>query len=68
MSVLLKLDCCPRCKGPVIIDRDYYGRYEQCLYCGYLRDIEIIAPTGWSLSALDGTEKCATEKRYAIIS
>ena len=66
--MLLKPDYCPRCKGPVIVDRDYYGWYEQCLYCGYLHDFDFIAETGWPLSTLDGTEKYATEKRYVKVS
>ncbi len=40
-----RLKCCPRCKGEVVVDRDHHGWYEQCLYCGYLRDFESIAET-----------------------
>ena len=33
---------CPRCRGFVIIDRDLDGWYQQCLQCGYHRDIKDI--------------------------
>ena len=36
---------CPRCKGDVRVDRDQYGWYEQCLMCGYMRDLESIVMT-----------------------
>ncbi len=38
----LTLKNCPRCRGDVIIDRDHYGWYEQCLQCGYQRDLRDI--------------------------
>ncbi len=37
----LKDKRCPRCKGFVITDRDPNGWYEQCIQCGYHRDVEI---------------------------
>ena len=37
---MYKLRSCPRCKGDVIIDRDHHGWYEQCLQCGYQRDLK----------------------------
>ncbi len=36
---MLKFKYCPRCRGDIVFDRDFYGLYEQCLQCGYLRDI-----------------------------
>ena len=36
---MLKLKSCPKCKGDIMVDRDSYGWYEQCLQCGYLRDL-----------------------------
>ena len=41
-DVVMKLKSCPKCKGNVIIDRDQYGWYEQCMQCGYLADLEDI--------------------------
>ncbi len=37
---MLKFKSCPRCKGDVIVDRDYHGWYEQCLQCGYQHDLK----------------------------
>jgi DNA-directed RNA polymerase subunit M/transcription elongation factor TFIIS len=31
---------CPKCKGNIYSSADYYGRYEQCLQCGYTCDID----------------------------
>lgn len=36
---MLKLNGCPRCGGTVLIDRDHYGWYQQCLNCGYEHDL-----------------------------
>lgn len=35
---MLKLKSCPRCKGDVNVDRDWYGDYESCLQCGWSKD------------------------------
>lgn len=37
---MLLLKSCPKCKGDVVEERDYYGTYTQCLQCGYLRDVQ----------------------------
>lgn len=37
---MLKLKGCPKCKtGDIAPDRDYYGRYEYCIQCGYIHDL-----------------------------
>ena len=33
---------CPRCKGNVYLEKDTYGWYEQCLQCGYSRDLDTL--------------------------
>ena len=40
--MVMKLKSCPRCKGDVMLDRDQYGWYEQCMQCGYLCDVKSI--------------------------
>lgn len=37
---MLRSKSCPRCRGNVLIDRDVYGWYQQCLQCGYQRDLK----------------------------
>ena len=39
---MIKLKSCPRCGGDIIIDRDHHGWYEDCMYCGYERDLKIL--------------------------
>ena len=35
-----RLNKCSRCNGDLRLDRDEYGWYEQCIICGYMRDLE----------------------------
>jgi DNA-directed RNA polymerase subunit RPC12/RpoP len=32
----LYLKACPRCHGDIALDDDQYGRYMECLQCGFL--------------------------------
>jgi DNA-directed RNA polymerase subunit M/transcription elongation factor TFIIS len=34
-----KLKSCPRCNGDLFIQRETDGWYEECLSCGYQKDI-----------------------------
>ena len=36
---MLKLKGCPKCGGDVQLDNDHYGWYEQCIQCGFMRDV-----------------------------
>jgi DNA-directed RNA polymerase subunit M/transcription elongation factor TFIIS len=36
---MLKINSCPKCKGDVTVDKDEHGQHEECLQCGYLRDL-----------------------------
>jgi Zn ribbon nucleic-acid-binding protein len=38
-----RLDRCPKCKGYVMLQRDNYGWYEECLQCGYVHDLLTVA-------------------------
>ena len=41
-----KLKSCPRCSGDLFIQRETDGWYEECLLCGYQRDVsDIVAVT-----------------------
>lgn len=33
---------CPKCNGNLYLDRDFNGWYEQCLQCGYMRDLAVV--------------------------
>ena len=36
---LLRFGSCPRCQGDLHLKQDYYGAYEDCIQCGYSKDI-----------------------------
>ncbi len=40
-----KLKSCPRCAGDLFILRETDGWYEECLSCGYRRDISNLVTT-----------------------
>jgi Zn ribbon nucleic-acid-binding protein len=31
---------CPKCSGKVYLDNDQFGWYEECLMCGYTRNLQ----------------------------
>jgi DNA-directed RNA polymerase subunit M/transcription elongation factor TFIIS len=35
-----RLESCPKCKGRLLLEKDNYGLYQQCLQCGYLHDLQ----------------------------
>lgn len=39
---------CPKCGGSVYLDSDHFGWYEECLQCGYTRNLQKVvkADTG----------------------
>jgi DNA-directed RNA polymerase subunit M/transcription elongation factor TFIIS len=41
VMTIQKLENCPKCKGHLIIEKDNYGLYQQCLQCGYIHDLQI---------------------------
>ena len=49
-----RLESCPKCKGQLLLEKDNYGLYQQCLQCGYLHDLQ-------TFPVLDG-EKIENEK------
>ncbi len=38
---MMKLNGCRRCKGDLVIEKDVYGWYEECVQCGYTHDIAV---------------------------
>jgi len=35
-----RLESCPKCKGRLLLEKDNFGSYQQCLQCGYLHDLQ----------------------------
>jgi hypothetical protein len=33
---------CPKCGGNLYLDRDYNGWYEECLQCGFIKDLVLV--------------------------
>ena len=38
---MMKLHACKKCQGALILDKDEFGWYEECIQCGYTRDIPL---------------------------
>lgn len=36
---MLKLKGCPKCQGSLYLATDMYGRYINCLQCGFTKDL-----------------------------
>ncbi|MFH1560347.1 MAG: hypothetical protein ABID84_02915 [Chloroflexota bacterium] len=47
---------CPRCRGDLHMDRDFYGEYRKCIQCGYMEDLE---PRTLQLNAAKTDRKAA---------
>ena len=45
---MLKLKGCPKCQGALTLVSDMYGRYVNCLHCGFTRDLPELAPRAGS--------------------
>ena len=41
-----KLKSCPRCGGDLFIQRETDGWYEECLLCGYQKDVSNLVTVG----------------------
>ena len=41
---MLYLKSCPKCRGDMYLEQDNYGRYRQCLQCGFIHDLDAPAP------------------------
>ena len=41
---MLKLKGCPKCQGTLNLASDMYGRYVNCLQCGFTRDLPETLP------------------------
>jgi len=35
---MIKFKGCPKCHGDLYLNQDMYGKYLDCLQCGYTRD------------------------------
>ena len=42
---MIKFKVCPRCHGDLYLNEDTFGKYLNCLQCGYMKDAETPALT-----------------------
>lgn len=35
---------CPRCQGLMVLERDWYGEFGDCLACGYVHELQRATP------------------------
>ncbi len=47
---------CPRCRGSMISERDWYGTYSTCIACGYVHEV-VSAPPIDLLSEQQGSRQ-----------
>ena len=45
VHAMIKFKVCPRCHGDLYFNEDTFGKYVNCLQCGYMKDAEAPAPT-----------------------
>jgi hypothetical protein len=38
---MMKIHGCKKCQGALVLDKDEFGWYEQCIQCGYTADIPL---------------------------
>jgi hypothetical protein len=38
---MIKINGCKKCHGALLLDKDEYGWYEECIQCGYTRDVPL---------------------------
>ncbi len=40
---MIEFKACSRCRGDVKVSQDIYGAYKQCLQCGRMQDVQVVA-------------------------
>jgi DNA-directed RNA polymerase subunit M/transcription elongation factor TFIIS len=52
---------CPRCRGSMIAEKDWYGAYSSCLSCGYVH--EAVSPPAIELLEEDENGRVRQRRR-----
>ena len=50
---MFHLKGCPKCRGDLFFEKDFYGAYFKCLQCGLMMDLDV---------QLSGQNKVAVER------
>jgi hypothetical protein len=48
---------CPRCRGAMIMERDWHGSYGTCLSCGFVHEVLSSPPIDLASEALSPTRQ-----------
>lgn len=61
---MIELKGCPRCQGDLYLTEDSFGKFANCLQCGYIRDFELPAEN----SSTEEVANCAavTEEVHGV--
>ena len=41
---MFHLKGCPKCRGDLFFEKDFYGSYFKCLQCGLMIDVDLLVP------------------------
>ena len=41
---MFHLKGCPKCRGDLFFEKDFYGSYFKCLQCGLMMDLDVQVP------------------------
>jgi Zn ribbon nucleic-acid-binding protein len=58
---MFRLKACPRCKGDLIINQERHVRYEECLQCGYEREVQSLVKKYSAIGAMFKADSMAVE-------
>ncbi len=56
------LKSCPRCKGDLQVNKDFYGSYRKCFQCGYCGEIHVQPQTLIMMSDVPNVQTKLPEK------
>ena len=62
---MIFLKACPKCRGPLNLDRDMYGAYLACLQCGFMKDVGLTNDAAGDQVPLAGKQASNEEMEVA---
>lgn len=62
---MIKFKGCPKCRGDLYLATDIYGRYFNCLQCGFTRDLPAVADNARASRVAEGEPALSGLERKA---
>ena len=62
---MIKFKGCPKCQGDLYLASDIYGRYFNCLQCGFTKDLPAAQPAPAKAAEQDWSELFQVERKAA---